>query len=351
MSSQSSSSANNEFFYANGYNELILGFTLDTSTGLLTGPMAMPGPLTTFASSATLAVSPSSKYLFAYDTQNEKVAAFSIDNSSGALTAIPGSPFALGVSGSPGGLAADPAGNFLYVADFSGILGFSISSTGALSALSGSPFSDSNSPFGLAITPSGTFLYASEGYSISGFAINPTSASLSPIPGSPFPTLIYQTSYVTAVHPSGHFLFSSSGDGIISWSIDSATGALTMVSGSPFSAFAYNPQFPITGMAVDPAGKFLYACSNQVPATIAEFSIDSNTGSLIPLSSSPFSVSLVPQELIVDPSGQFLLAASPLEVSEFRIDSSGSLSFVNTLSLTAQTQLASPSTFVAVKGQ
>src|SRR5579864_9205710 len=44
------------------------------------------------------------------------VSAYTINGSSGALTAIPGSPFVTGTAPSPSALAVDPAGKFLYLA-------------------------------------------------------------------------------------------------------------------------------------------------------------------------------------------------------------------------------------------
>ena len=75
-----------------------------------------------------------------------RVSAYSINATTGALTPVAGSPFAT-LTG-PTKIVIDPQGVFLYVAcnggptHFGGLLGFSINrSTGALTPLSGSPFS------------------------------------------------------------------------------------------------------------------------------------------------------------------------------------------------------------------
>lgn len=340
-----------EFLYATGFNNYILGFTVDASTGTITGPTAViASPSTTSAISASLAVDPSSKYVFAYDTQNAKLVAFSIDRSSGSLTAVSGSPFPLGVSGSAGGLASNPVNDFLYVADFSNIVGFGInSSSGALATLSGSPFSDGNFPFAVTFTPSGAFLYASESSSISGFAVNASTGALTPVAGSPFPTLQYQSFFVTAITPSGKFLYSTINNVVTTWDIDMTTGVLNQPSGIP--AFDNDLSHPITSMVIDPAGKFLFACDAS-DNVIAAFSIDPNTGALTLLNTSHTRLSVIPEEMIIDPSGQFLYAANQLEIQAFQIDTStGSLAPVSTLPLTGLTELAIPSTLVMVRGQ
>jgi 6-phosphogluconolactonase len=119
----------------------------------------------------------------------------------GALNLVPGSPFATG--GAPGdppsSLAVDPLGRFLYVANFSDISGFSINtSTGAISMLSGFPFSAQvAASASIAADPSGQFLYiantagqppSGSSYSVAAYAIEQTTGMLTPVPGSPFDT-------------------------------------------------------------------------------------------------------------------------------------------------------------------
>jgi len=57
---------------------------------------------------------------FAYVTNNQppfNISAYAIDRSTGALSAVPGSPFATGAS--PAFVAVDPLGKFAYVTSFS----------------------------------------------------------------------------------------------------------------------------------------------------------------------------------------------------------------------------------------
>jgi hypothetical protein len=86
------------------------------------------------------------------------VSGYTIDPSTGALTAIAGSPF--DAASEPSSVAVDPSGKFAYVAnEVSGstgnVLGYMINpSTGALTAIAGSPFAAGVLiPQSVAITP------------------------------------------------------------------------------------------------------------------------------------------------------------------------------------------------------
>src|SRR5690242_15214079 len=128
------------------------------------------------------------------------VSGFSVA-SNGTLTPVPGSPFATGGTGTGVCCLNRPTignvGNFLFTSNTgsNNVSVFSINAgTGALSLVAGSPFATGGSgdPFGIALspTPDGMFLMAANSgsnnltvFSIAG------SGALTPIAGSPFPTL------------------------------------------------------------------------------------------------------------------------------------------------------------------
>jgi 6-phosphogluconolactonase (cycloisomerase 2 family) len=73
---------------------------------------------------------------------SNNVSGYTIDPSTGALTAIAGSPFQAGLN--PFSVAVDPSGSFAYVANLGSgnVSGYAIDpSTGALTAIATSPFS------------------------------------------------------------------------------------------------------------------------------------------------------------------------------------------------------------------
>jgi 6-phosphogluconolactonase (cycloisomerase 2 family) len=104
-----------------------------------------------------LAVNSSSSALFIGET-NAGVRVFTIGASS-SFKEITGSPFAAG--GQPRSITFDGTGDYLYAADASAssISGYTVLSSGTLTALSGSPFSSVGSqPFALSLDQSKKFL-------------------------------------------------------------------------------------------------------------------------------------------------------------------------------------------------
>lgn len=121
------------------------------------------------------------------------------------------------------------------------------------------------------------------------FSIDPTSGALTAIPGSPFSFGGVPISL--AIDASGKFLIAGLSPrlgggpanclGVLS--IDPGTGALTPVPGSPFG-----PLQLCGGVAADPSGPFVYAgtiavTNNSPPATVFVLSIDPATGALTPI--------------------------------------------------------------------
>ncbi len=95
-------------------------------------------------------------------------------SSGGALTAVSGSPYQAGVK--PSALTTDPISRFVYVTDFASneLIGYSVLSTDALQFMINGPFRTGNEPTSVVIDPRGIFIYLSnsldesvEAYSIS----------------------------------------------------------------------------------------------------------------------------------------------------------------------------------------
>ena len=98
-------------------------------------------------------VDPVGSYLYASDLNNDQVHVFSINTSTGALTAVAGSPFATGVG--PCNIDTSPDGGFIYVANYSGgtVSAFVLDrATGGLTPLVNSPFaSGSTQCYGITV--------------------------------------------------------------------------------------------------------------------------------------------------------------------------------------------------------
>jgi len=163
-----------------------------------TGPGCLQNPPTSTIAAGThpvaMAMDSSGKFLFVADSVTNTVAAFSI-GTSGQLSAV-GAPLATGTT--PVSLRVHPSGQFLYTANQGSNVGgtncvnggvsvFSFDSSGALTALSGSPFTAGTCPSYVATDGSGSFLFVAnrDSNNISVFSID-SSGALKPVTGSPF---------------------------------------------------------------------------------------------------------------------------------------------------------------------
>ncbi len=103
----------------------------------------------------------------------------------------------------------------------------------------------------------------------------------SALSGSPLATQTQPESL--AVDPAGRFLFAAgvtAGNDLSSYAITPSTGALTLAS----SAAAGD--FPLS-VAVDPAGNFVYV-ANEDSNDVSAYSINATTGALTAVPGSPF---------------------------------------------------------------
>jgi DNA-binding beta-propeller fold protein YncE len=99
------------------------------------------------------------RFVYVANRGSNNVSAFSVDATTGALTAIAGSPFAAG--NLPVAIAVDPTGSYAYVANQmdATVSAFTINRTsGVLSAVNGSPFATGSGPTSVAIDASSAFV-------------------------------------------------------------------------------------------------------------------------------------------------------------------------------------------------
>lgn len=136
-----------------GYIEVL---TANAGTLSLAGPLTQPG-----ASPYGLAISPNGNYLYTANFGDNTISEFTIDSTSGLLSPIAGSPIGETFTG-PVSLVIDPSGTYLYVANqqsSGNVAGYTISSTGALSLLTSSPYTTGSQPNFIASDPGGNFLF------------------------------------------------------------------------------------------------------------------------------------------------------------------------------------------------
>jgi len=253
----------------------------------------------------TVATQANASFLYAANNGTGTIAAFTINPGSGTLAHIAGSPFF--ADGAPGGdysLAASPDGKFLYAtADASTVIHiYSISSSGELTEISGSPFPAGANTQGLKVTANGKFLIAGENFSASAVAVYSIASdgTLSSVAGSPYPAaadvlgvdancasnLVFAISEVIDVYSMG------------------SDGALTAVSGEPFPNGTRSTS---GGLALSPNNQFLFV-TDTFSNDISSFSINSE-GDLSPVSGSPFTTSNWTGGVAVTQSGKYVYSA------------------------------------------
>jgi 6-phosphogluconolactonase len=286
----------NFLYVSNNGTNNISAFKIDTSTGVLT---AVPGsPFATGGSGGlngiSLAVTPDGEFLYAGNGASNNISEFSIDDSSGALTALLGSPFPLGDT--PDGIKVTPNGKFLgvslTVSDKVAML--SIGSNGALTSVPGSPFPQGGTGPGTGvayvdISCNSKQLFASLANVTSNTQVAVSTigsnGALSPIVGSPFTFTPGSNSNVGILSPDNQWLFVSNQASNTITTLDvESNGSLAQVSGSPFAEppGAADPN----GMATNREGTLLYA-ANGFTNSVAGFTIDGN-GALTSVPLSPF---------------------------------------------------------------
>ncbi len=208
-----------------------------TSSTTSTPTSTVTTTTTTTCTSTTSTSTTSSSTDFGY-ISNDITSANNLDGyaiSSGALTAISGSPFSFGYS--PSALAINPSNTLLYAATDSVlsagyIYGYSIQSGGTLSILdSGTPLV-SESVSSLAISPDGNWLFCldADGTTLEEYSINISSGALTFINTytvSGAPNGIVTPTQVT-VAPSGDFVVAALGTGgVDTFTFDTQTGIAT----------------------------------------------------------------------------------------------------------------------------
>lgn len=179
----------------------LAAFQIDPTTGALkpttNSPFTFP-----ISSVDVLTVDGNGKFLYVGE-QGSIVHGFLIDQNTGDLSPMQlgGAPFTLNVA-TP---RADSSGKFLLgVAGFADegsatdahIHVFAIDqTTGVPTEIAGSPFPTTTPPLDFAISPNGKFVYtfgttsSSTSAPVEGFSIDPTTGALTPLTGSPFTTL------------------------------------------------------------------------------------------------------------------------------------------------------------------
>jgi 6-phosphogluconolactonase len=278
-----------------GIQSFAIGAGASLTASLVVGePEA--GSLTILSGSAAVAYTPQ----FAY-TANEgfsNISGYQVNATTGALTAVTGSPFSAGTgAGETIDIVADPFERFVFAVNASDnpntVSAFKITtSTGALVAATGSPFATGGfSNYGIAEDASGRFVYTMSASTseISGFNVNQSSGALTTIPSFTSPEL--DAPGAIANSPFGSTLFvTNKGDDTVSVLAIGPSGTVNNFSNSPFAGSGPSPAGPtqqLIAAAVDPSNRFVYFLDVAGDDVAAYQFTDANTES--PASFAPIS--------------------------------------------------------------
>ena len=226
----------------------VSAYSYNASNGALTAVASSPFAAGRSPSSVSMTLDRSlyalGQFVYVANNGSNNVSAYVADSSKGSLTTVKGSPFATG--NAPTSVAVDPSSQFVYVTNQMdgtiSALKIDLTSTnpGALAPVPGSPFAAGSSPVAIALDAYDRFAYvANRGDgTISGYAINTATGALSPIAGSPFAAGTAPSSVV--VDNLGKFLYAAnaSSNTISVYAIDATSGALTPIAGSPIATVA-----------------------------------------------------------------------------------------------------------------
>lgn len=261
-------------------------FSVNSTTAALTAVRG--SPFAAGANAARLIMHPKGNLVYALSSTPAEILAYSFDSTTGSLAPLSGFPLSLSTSGQSG-LAISPNGQFLYTSNPNTnlITGFLIGTDGTLAQFATTTSPSKGSPVFLNFDSSGSFLFAVNaggnlgGPSVSTFSVSATGA-LTEVTGSP---TTVGTAPVSAVFFQGFLYVLNQTSGTISaFALTSSTGQLTELKGSPFTV-GTRP-VSVTTAAL---GRFLIATStgSSGSGTIAVFSIAAD-GTLTPVAGSPF---------------------------------------------------------------
>ncbi|HLY02541.1 MAG TPA: beta-propeller fold lactonase family protein [Candidatus Cybelea sp.] len=243
---------NSDLFVTNTGSDNISVYKVNAKTGALTQVKGSPFAAGSGPTSVTGVENGGAGYLYVTNIDSNNVSAYNVNPKTGALTQVKGSPFAAGTE--PDGVAdyvpngsAQPA---VYVANYGSdnVSAYTVNrKTGALTQASGSPFAAGTGPFGVACCyhPKGSSLPPPDVYvanqgsnNISAYSVS-GSGGLTPVYGSPFAAGSGPTGVgCIVVNDGSTYLYAtnSGSNNVSGYAIDASSGALTQVTGSPFAA-------------------------------------------------------------------------------------------------------------------
>ncbi len=303
------------------------------------------------------------------------VHSYTIDRNTGLATA--GGIVPAGTN-PPVDAVVNATGDYLYVASQTGVNGiyaFSLAEPSQPAALSGSPFIGGSSVADLTIDLSRDRIYNVASNQVQGYSIESSTGAISALPGSPFGSACIQAIEYNAAgqylyapeflptqiqrfsvdantgtaafagasnpysarsmdfSPDGRFFFAtnrgSSADNFFIGSVNAGDGSVTATAGSPVT---FGPSNVIAlGLDVASDGEFAYL-ANSSDNTLQAYSVNTLSGAVSPLSGFPLAVPAGVDSVRIAPGDEFLYVGHGTGVTIYSIADSGALSLVGAIS-------------------
>jgi 6-phosphogluconolactonase (cycloisomerase 2 family) len=314
-----------KFIYAsNAYTNNISAYRVDQNTGSLTElanspfPAGEVGPFddtysklpdVTFNRGGLpyyIASHPSGDFVYVTNWMAASVSIFRVNQETGDLTLI-GRPKETGLT--PYAVAVHPSGKYVMVSTWGGndVYVYSVDlNTGELSHVEGSPFATEGlKPVDIAFSEDGKWLYTADNNSntVSIFSVDVATGKLTlkdiamTRAGSIDVELVEAQQPVTIL-PDYAFVLDKDNEQLVSYRIDMATGELKE------AARAKTGSKP-AAVAQDPRNRFVYV-ANAGSDNVSAFAIDAQSGQLIEVEGSPYTVGKSPGHIQIDANGWYL---------------------------------------------
>ncbi|HEU4414201.1 MAG TPA: MBG domain-containing protein [Candidatus Angelobacter sp.] len=272
------SAGSNLLFVSNGGDQTISAFQIDPTSGALTAAAGSPfasGLSLDACSGISLSATPDGRFLMA--ASNGQIATFGI-GAGGVLSSLftAANPVTPNAS-----MKISANGQLVAVSNGTSVSVFSINPDGSLTPVAGSPFAEAGtgSLAGLDFNSTSGSLYGAEASTTAAFADAWTigaNGALSAVTGSPFSTAAINSN-VVLLSPNDAFLFASNqgSSSVSSYSV-AAGGSLSSLGSFGSATSLHAP----AGMATDRSGSLLYVADDTFG--VAVFRID-DAGSLVQL--------------------------------------------------------------------
>jgi 6-phosphogluconolactonase len=258
-------------------------------------------------------------YLYVANSGNTFLAGFGV-STAGALSILTNSPYNNGVAAQS--LAITPTNSFLYVATTAGIFCYALSSNGAITIQNnGTAVASDVVATSMQVDSTGNYLLASGigialgAQAIGIYQINASTGLLTALTGSPLALYTGKGTTATVVTPTAMLITPNNSYVYVSLA-SLGVQVLTLGTGGALSTgttATFLPPLSTSttpadyGLASDPTSKFLFVAEFNTGLRV--FSIGTN-GTLNEVTGSPYPTGTGPTAVILDPTGSYVYVAN-----------------------------------------